>query len=98
MQEFERELALLRGEEVSDIEVPANEYTSDYSTISNFNDVNDDFISHDRGNVSITNEQEIPIETPLNSLDDYDFENDLPELETVDPNMEREEELNEMDS
>ncbi|MBC9721126.1 MAG: hypothetical protein H9W82_07160, partial [Lactobacillus sp.] len=98
LQEFERELALLRGEEVSDIEVPANEYTSDYSTISNFNDVNDDFISHDRGNVSITNEQEIPIETPLNSLDDYDFENDLPELETVDPNMEREEELNEMDS
>ncbi|EGP0010609.1 hypothetical protein H5O59_002263, partial [Enterococcus faecium] len=53
---------------------------------------------HDRGNVSITNEQEIPIETPLNSLDDYDFENDLPELETVDPNMGREEELNEMDS
>lgn len=98
LQEFERELALLRGEEVSDIEVPANEYTSDYSTISNFNDVNDDFNSHDRGNVSITNEQEIPIETPLNSLDDYDFENDLPELETVDPNMGREEELNEMDS
>ena len=43
-------------------------------------------------------EQEIPIETPLNSLDDYDLENDLPELETADPNMEREEELNEIDS
>ncbi|EMF0511277.1 hypothetical protein H5O69_001999 [Enterococcus hirae] len=98
LQEFERELALLRGEEVSDIEVPVNEYTSDYSTISNFNDVSDDFISHDRANVSTMSEQEIPIETPLNSLDDYDFENDSPELETVDPNMEREEELNEIDS
>ena len=97
-QEFERELASLRGEDVSDIEVPVNEYTSDYSTISNFNDVSDDFISHDRANVSTMSEQEIPIDNPLNSLDDYDFENDLPELETVDPNMEREEELNEIDS
>ena len=97
-QEFERELASLRGEDVSDIEVPVNEYTSDYSAISNFNDVSDDFISHDRANVSTMSEQEIPIETPLNSLDNYDFENDLPELETVDPNMEREEELNENDS
>lgn len=97
-QEFERELASLRGEDVSDIEVPVNEYTSDYSAISNFNDVSDDFISHDRANVSTMSGQEIPIETPLNSLDNYDFENDLPELETVDPNMEREEELNENDS
>ncbi len=97
-QEFERELASLRGEDISNIEVPVNEYTSDYSAISNFNDVSDDFISHDRANVSTMSEQEIPIETPLNSLDNYDFENDLPELETVDPNMEREEELNEIDS
>ncbi|EOE4935530.1 hypothetical protein FNP19_RS06050 [Enterococcus hirae] len=97
-QEFERELASLRGEDVSDIEVPVNEYTSDYSTISNFNDVSDDFNSYDRANVSTMSEQEIPIETPLNSLDDYDLENDLPELETADPNMEREEELNEIDS